>query len=619
MELRPLDIDGDHVADAARREQSASPFRLLTRHFLRRLLDNDLISPNADRHETLVVGATLLISGGLFIAVLITSKYLMDPFPTPVRTVLGGIDDRFLLIALSMVVMALVAAAQWDALSIDARDAAILGPLPVGHGAILAAKLAALAIFTAVFVVIMNAGETVLFPLFLAARLPVGLLDIATLLVAHAFVTLAAGGFGVACVVLIREGLRACLGARLFNRVSTMVQALLVVACVTTLLLLPGAASRSVRASLDNPTLAVEWLPPLWFVGVHEVIAGHVIARIPSASRHQPGIREYRPPAVILAREREAAALYQRNLPRFRLQAQTAAPVFAAVIVAALAAFAWNNRRLPGGLPVRAARRSRWRRAVAHAVERWVVPAPAAQAGFFFTLQVLPRSAAHRVGIASAIAAGLATLLIAFSGVAFTHLDGPPARAGVWAAQNLLLVAVLAGVRHAVRVPAELRASASFLIAWPGEDRAYLAGVKRAALAALALPIIALMLPLHVVLLGRDLALLHALCGFALAVTLLEALLHGIRHPPFVCAYVPGGSFKRAAPIYLVGLVTGCYLFAALERTAFTSRTGSAVLFAALGLTTMFLRWRDRASRHEAPDLEIDLAPDAAVTMDLRS
>ena len=615
MDVQSLDLRSDPGPDVERNE---SAFRLLTRHFLRRFLDNDLISPNADRHETLVVGATMLISSGLFIAVLITSKYIMDPFPTPVRTVLGGIQDRFLLISLSMVVMALVAAAQWDALSIDARDAAILGPMPIEHGVIVIAKLAALAIFTSVFVVIMNAGETVLFPLLLAARLPVGLLDIATLLIAHGLVTLAAGAFGVACVVLFRELLRACLGARLFHRVSTVVQASLVVAGVTTLLVLPGFANRSVQASLQSQTLAIEWLPPLWFIGVHEVIAGHVIARIPSASRHQPGIREYRPPEVIVAREREAAAFYRRNLPRFRLQAQTAAPAFAVVVGLALAAFAWNNRRLPAGLPVRATRRSRWRRLLARAVERWVVPAPSAQAGFFFTLQVLLRSAAHRVGLASAFAAGLATLVIAFSGVALTHLDGPPARLGVWAAQSLLLVAVLAGVRHAVRVPAELRASASFLLAWPGEERAYLAGVKRATLAALAIPIIVVMWPLHVVLLGRDLALLHALCGLAFSITLLDLLMHGMRHPPFVCAYVPAGSFKRAAPIYLAGVVVGCYLFAGFERAAFTSRAGSAILFGTLGLLTMFLRWRDRAARHQAPDIEVDLAPDAAVTMDLR-
>ena len=35
--------------------------RLLRHHFLRRFLDNDLISPNADRHEVLVLLAAALV------------------------------------------------------------------------------------------------------------------------------------------------------------------------------------------------------------------------------------------------------------------------------------------------------------------------------------------------------------------------------------------------------------------------------------------------------------------------------------------------------------------------------------------------------------------------------
>jgi hypothetical protein len=605
VDLLSLDIGGEPGTGAERRH---SVLWLLTRHFLRRLLDNDLISPNADRHETLTVGATMLISTGLFISVLIASKYIMNPFPTPVHMALGSMQDRFLFIAASMVAMALAALAQWDALSIDTRDAAILGVLPVLRHAIVLAKLAALAIFTAVFALIMNGGSAVLFPLLFAAQLPIGLVDIARLITAHALVTLAAGAFGAGCVVAVREGLRALLGARIFARVSTIVQAGLVVLAGTTLLVLPGVASRAVHAMLERPATTIDVLPPLWFVGLHEVIAGDVITRVPSR----------RVPERIRDREREAVERYRANEPHFRRLAATAATGLVSAIGLALVTFLWNHRRLPHGVPQRLSRRRAWRRLLSRLAERWMVPASTAQAGFFFTLQVLSRSAAHRVVLASTLAAGLASLVAALSGVALTRLDGPPARIGVWAAQSLLLAAVLFGVRHAVRVPAELKASTSFLMAWPGDERAYLSGVKRAALAALALPVIVVMAPLHVVLLGPQLAVLHALCGAALAVSMLEALTCGMRLPPFVCAYVAAGSFKRAAPIYLAGMVTGCYAFAGIERAAFHSAPGGAALIASLGLAALLLRWRDRAARHDAPHVDIDLAPDAAVTMDLR-
>jgi hypothetical protein len=588
-------------------DRPISPVRLLTGHFLRRFLDNDLVSPNADRHETLTVGATMLVSSGLFVSVLVASKYVMNPFPTPVDMALGGIQDRFLFVAASMVITALVAAAQWDALSIDARDAAILGPLPVTRGTIVFAKLAALVLFVSAFVLILNAGPTVLFPLFFASQLPLGLLDIARLLLGHGLVTLAAGGFGAAAVVAFREGLRALLGERLFQRTSTFLQATLVVLGCTVLLLLPGYSPGAARAMLESPVPGRETLPPLWFVGLHEVIAGHLITRLPAR----------RVPERIRARERRSVALYQRNQPRFRSLATTAVPAFASVAGLALAAFAWNNRRLPYGLAMRATRRPRWRRLLAAGIERWIVPRLPAQAGFFFTLQVLPRSAAHRVAMAAAVAAGLAGLIVAFSGVELHRVDGASTTLGVWAAQHLAAMALLFGFRHAVRVPAELKASGSFLIAWPGDERGYLSGVKRAALLGVIAPVLLLLLPLHVVLLGPQLAGLHAVCGLLLAQTLLEALCYGMRHPPFVCAYVPAGSFKRAAPIYFAGIVVGCLAFAALERAAFHSEIGTGILLAALVAIALVLRWRDGHSRREPVDVEIDQAPDGAVRLDL--
>ena len=55
-------------------------------------------------------------------------------------------DDRLFYIALSMIVCALLAVAQWDSLVVDVRDAAILEPLPVPTGTIRRAKLAAVAL-----------------------------------------------------------------------------------------------------------------------------------------------------------------------------------------------------------------------------------------------------------------------------------------------------------------------------------------------------------------------------------------------------------------------------------------------------------------------------------------
>ena len=53
---------------------SSGPRRLLTAHFLRRLIDDDLISPNADRHESLSMIGAMLVSLGLFVSVIASMR-----------------------------------------------------------------------------------------------------------------------------------------------------------------------------------------------------------------------------------------------------------------------------------------------------------------------------------------------------------------------------------------------------------------------------------------------------------------------------------------------------------------------------------------------------------------
>jgi len=59
---------------------SSHPRQLLTAHFVRRLIDDDLISPDADRHESLSMFGAMLVSLGLFVSVLVSTKYLFNPY-----------------------------------------------------------------------------------------------------------------------------------------------------------------------------------------------------------------------------------------------------------------------------------------------------------------------------------------------------------------------------------------------------------------------------------------------------------------------------------------------------------------------------------------------------------
>src|SRR5688572_164164 len=125
---------------------------LLTRHFLRRFLDNDLISPHVDLHENTTLACAAIVSTSLFLSVALGAKFIAGML-MPGPTAILALTDHFFFIGASMIAMALVAAMQWDALSLDARDTYNLGPLPIAQRAMVRAKIAALVIFATAFAV----------------------------------------------------------------------------------------------------------------------------------------------------------------------------------------------------------------------------------------------------------------------------------------------------------------------------------------------------------------------------------------------------------------------------------------------------------------------------------
>ena len=568
--------------------------RLLTRHFLRRFLENDLISPDADRHEVLALLGAAMVTGGLFVSVLLSVKYLFQPFQSPGWTAVVALDDQFLFVACSMIVMALVAVAQWDALALDGRDASILGPLPVPRAVVVRAKLSALAVFAVAFVAGLNVIPSVLHPFLMSAKLRPGIFGVTTLVAAHGVSTVAAGAFGFASVLGLRELLRAVLGTRAFGCVSVFVQTALIVVLVSGFLLIPRWSSDVAADGLGRAAVS-RFVPPFWFVGVHEMLAGHVLDRLS---------RPYLP-AGLLEAEKESTELYRRRGAVFRQLATTALGGLALVVALAAAACVWNSRRLPPPPPAARRRRPPPSAAAARIVARILVWHPAARAGFFFTLQTLMRSVPHRVSIAASAAVGLAVATVGLRGTVSRGIDPPPLSLGLLAVQMVFLTLILLGFRHAVRIPAELRANWVFRLAWSGDERSYVAGSKRAAFAALAFPaLLALLTPQALILGWRD-AAHHFVFGLLLALVLIEALLLGFRQLPFACGYVPSPGLKVLAPPLAVIALGGVYGLAWLERLALRTDGGSTWLVATTMAAFVALRAVDLRQRGRvAVDLE---------------
>lgn len=564
--------------------------RLLTRHFLQRFLENDLISPAADRRQVLSIVAAALISSGVFLTFAFTLKYMT--FQSPGRTAVAALDDRSFFIAWSMIVMALVAVAAWNGLAIDSCDASILGPLPIPYRTVVRAKLKAVMIFAVGFCIALNLAPSILYPLLMIGKLPTGLIGLAELMIAHAAVTTSAGAFGFLAVLGTRELSHMLLGPARFTRVSAVLQGLLVVLLATPLLLLPGWFSNVARLWLTSARPSPYAIPPLWFLGLHETFAGKLIDGLPRGPL----------PGRLLEFETEATLLYRSHEPLFPSLGGMAAAAFGVALVIAIGAYAWNSRRLPPPIARRVSERRRLGAASAWLARQLLVRNPEAQAGFFFTLQSLWRSAPHRLSMATCVAFALATVAMIVHGTAIHAFGDPvaPMPVALFGVQVAVICVLLVGFRHAVRVPAELRANWMIQLAWSGDERRYVSGVKRAALVGIGLPAIAVMCPVYLFALGPQLALLHFVSGALLMVLLLDLLLLSFRKLPFVCSYVPEPSVKEVAAIWVFGFIMTVYVIAWFERLAFSSAPDAlthigvlaALVAAAKGLDVRMRRQR---------------------------
>ena len=551
--------------------------RLLVRVFLWRFLEHDLVSPDADRRGVLSAVGGALAALSLFVAILVAAPYQFSNDLPPGLTALRALDDRFLFTASSMLVLAVAAVIQWDALVLDPRDAAVLGPLPLTRGVIVRAKFTATALYAVAVLVMWNLFSTMLRFVAIPIGLHIGLAGSFKLTLAHALITGAAGLFGFLAVLGSREGLFAILGTVGFRKISAVVQAALIVGLTTSLLLLPGVSGVGEWWRAQEAVAATA-LPPSWFVGLHETLAGAVI----------DGLPRLRPARYLVRPEHEATDLYRSLWPLYHRLALIAIFAGGVVAIGTVAACVWNSRRLPSAasrpVPSDTAVRRGCRWIAMHLVAR----ASVQQAGFFFTLQTLSRRVSHRVAIAWASALGLALVVVAASGSQSAAGSGPIPVA-VLAVQPLLVGSVMHGFRRATRLPSELGASPTFSLAWSGGGADFISGVKRAGWMVVVAPALLGLATWHTAILGPRVAALHFGVGLTMSAVLMEMTFMRCRAVPFVSANVPAVDVKLRVGGFLVALVSLSSVLACIERWSFgaVARYLSLVAFLmVLGLAT---------------------------------
>ena len=496
---------------------------------------------------------------------------------------MGALGDRFFFLGLSSLAMALAAVVVWNGISLDERDALILGPLPISRALVIRAKIKAVAIFASLFALALNAISSIGYPVAVSNTLPVGFGGLATLVAAQFVTTMAAAFFGFVAVIALRESIRLLLGRGLFARMSAALQAGFVMVLGALLLLLPGSTSRVsgwLSASSGHPYAN----PALWFLGLHERLAGHVFVGLP----HRPY------PDAVAALETSATTTYASFESLFRGLSMSAVLALGIALVLAGVTYTWNSRRLPlGASPNQRRQRD--------PLAGWVdilaclfVRTPEGRAGFFFALKALWRSAPQRLSLAASSGTGFAAAMVLLQGVPFSppaDITSVPLRA--LSVQLVLIGIVVLGFRQAVRVPAELRANWTFHLCWPGDGYTYLSGVKLAGLFSLAVPLVTGMFFLAVPMLGWHAAIGHMVFGLALSMLLVELSLFRLGKWPFASTYASEDNLKALASIYAVLFILVTATIAWIEREALASVAGTSWLVGTTLALFILVRWID--------------------------
>jgi hypothetical protein len=341
----------------------------------------------------------------------------------------------------------------------------------------------------------------------------------------------------------------------------------------------------------------------LWYLGLTETVAGHIVAETPVVL----------PPRfsfVGFPRQQDEASrtAYRALAPRFTELAQRAWLSVPVVACLAIATFLWNSRRLPEQATAGLAE-SRLRASLRRMAEWLTDGNPETRAGFFFTWQTLTRSQPHRTILAIAVAAGLTHLLMALATSGMHRLELAAMPLGVFVINLMVLASLIAGFRYAVTVPPELASNWTIRLAWLGDERGYLAGVKCAAMVALVTVPLLVLLPLHVALFGFAIAVVHSIYCFMVATAALDGLFLGYRQFPFACSYVPIENPKLLWPAGLATVLFVTYGFADVERWALLTATRTAGLGAALAAIVLVVKIIDRATRRERVPLNFDERP----------
>jgi putative ABC transport system permease protein len=483
----------------------------LVRHFLARMLDGEWSSTPGQWRNVVVGAFAMLVPAGL----LIIREGSINPadfgkyrrlaaLANPGQFQAAGLADRLALLTLVLAVTGLLALIQWQSFFPGRRDYISLAGLPIRSRQIFAARFSTVMLFSAALVAVMNFLPALIAPVEFG-----GLAHLHGSYLANAAAQAAASGLGCFFLLFAMVGLQGVLWnvlpARWFTRVSVYVQGLLVGVLFFVALYSWSIRDWNEKMVARLPEFAA-WAPPVWFVGLHERLLGD-----PDPFFAAMAVRAW----VALAAAAAAMLLtYVVSYRRYR-QLLIEAPVYIDV-----------------------PRRRQW------SLLRLLARQPQQEAVMEFMSKTLARSRANRTIWLAYIGAAIALMLNSslIDGSFFSRHGGlgKALKFAVLFWPLGISVVLLTGMRHVLRLPAELPANWIFRLTETQGRKQWMQAVERFVLCYTVVPIYVLLFPAAVKSVGWGMAVRMTVLQLIVSLTLFDLLFYGWQQLPFACSYVPG-------------------------------------------------------------------------------
>jgi hypothetical protein len=530
-------------------------FRTLYREFLFRLVDLELLSPDAQGDANKLLGrfAGVLAFFSLYLGL---AGLLFDrkEMTAPVYRLLSWSMEHFL-ISTTMLIVGLFAVLSWDSTFPDRRDILILAPLPIRTRTFFLAKVAAVGSGLALAIGVFNAGPGLTWPVALSSPNP-SFLDMALPFAHRSFfaywITMVSAGAFLFCCVLGIQGLAALFPRRIFLRLSALLQLAAFCVFTSTWCLEPSLITPASLAAPQNQRL-LAWLPDYWFLGLFQQLNGtQTPETAPLAKRAWIGLA-----SAIAITAAAYAFCYFRTLRKVVEEPD---------IVPGAGRFNWSPRF---GTPVRTA----------------IVQ---------FSLRAIARSRQHRIILAFYLGLGFAVLILLsnLKPHGAQSYPPPPANLGPIVADIMILVFWVLGTRMIFTIPLDLRANWIFRVTPVRGGPASLSAARFSLYLLAWLPVWTGSAAWFLSNWPWRMAVAHLFAFGLLGAFVVELSLYRFRKIPFTCSWLPGKSnilFAFGGFSFLLQLILSGGAAFELKALGDPARYAAmvAVLFAAAGA----VRW----------------------------